>query len=85
LPRKILGVKKERVISTKITAEKFNFLLETAREFYIKQTIAQPNLAQLLQYIIDDWLRKLPERKFDSKSRAEGFMVNEDFGEPTSN
>ena len=84
MPRKVFGVKKERVVSTKITGEKFDFLLETAREFYIKRTIANPNLAQLLQYIIDDWLRKLPKQKFGSESCDKAFTVEENF-EPTSN
>lgn len=51
MPQKT-GVKLEKVISSKISIEKFEQLESYAREFYIQNKIKQPTVSRLVRRIV---------------------------------
>jgi hypothetical protein len=52
MPRKVAGERHEVVISTKITATQYIALKAWAKEYYLKNKLTQPNISQLLNYIV---------------------------------
>jgi hypothetical protein len=52
MPRKVAGERHEVVISTKITATQYGALKAWAKEYYLKNKLTQPNISQLLNYIV---------------------------------
>ena len=46
----------EKVISTKISTEKFELLQKYARECYIKNLITQPTVSVLLRSLVMEWV-----------------------------
>jgi hypothetical protein len=56
MPQKA-GVKLEKVISSKISIEKFEQLESYARVFYIQNKIKQPTVSRLVRRIVYGWLK----------------------------
>jgi hypothetical protein len=63
VPPKISGDKLTKVVSTKISDSVYTLLTGYAKEYYLQGKVRQPNLSQLLTYIITDWLHKTERRK----------------------
>jgi hypothetical protein len=63
LPRKISGDKRTKVVSTKIPDSEYSLMGQYAKEFYLRGNIRQPNISQLLSYIITDFLNTMRKRE----------------------
>ncbi len=55
MPRKSTGEKLEKVVSTKISAKHSVILQKYARGYYNLNWLEQPNLSQMLRWIIKNW------------------------------
>ncbi len=55
MPRKAVGEKLEKVVSTKLSLENFKLLEKYARIRYTNNQIAQPTISHLLRAIVRDW------------------------------
>jgi hypothetical protein len=66
MPPKISGDKRTKVVSTKISDSVYTSLTDYAKEYYLQGKVRQPNISQVLTYIISDWLDKKAKRKASS-------------------
>ena len=55
MPRKSTGEKLEKVVSTKISTKDFAILQNCARFYYNLNWLEQPNLSNMLRWIIKQW------------------------------
>lgn len=70
MPRKVTGEKLEKVISTKISAKKFELFEKYAREYYIRKKITQPTISALLRGLINSWLPKLESQNVENNTQT---------------
>ena len=75
MPRKISGNKRTKVISTKILDSEYTLICQYAKEYYLQGKVRQPNISQLLSYIITDWLDKFTKRKSSALDELESKKV----------
>lgn len=63
MPRRRSGL--DRVVSTKVSADDFDFLERYARFSYIKNYIPQPTVSQVLRVMVSDYRRMvMPQKEF---------------------
>ena len=55
MPRMSTGEKLEKVVSTKISTKDFVMLQKYARDYYNLNWLEQPNLSNMLRWIIKNW------------------------------
>lgn len=72
MPKKSTGEKKEKVISTKISAEDFSLLQRYARAYYNQNFLVQPNMSHILRYILNDWISRVRENKKKATNNRDG-------------
>ncbi len=70
MPQKATGEKLERVISTKISATKFELFEKYARDYYIQRKIKQPTVSVLLRGLINGWLAVRERTNEHNSTRA---------------
>jgi hypothetical protein len=65
MPRKVIGDKAEKVISSTISEENFRILQGYARDLYIEGRLAQPTISHIVRALVDDFInqRMQKERK----------------------
>ena len=73
MPRRSLGEKLEKVVSTKISHADFTLLEKYARIRYTENRLRQPTVSRLLRVIIKRWangIREVEAMKATDRSRA---------------
>jgi hypothetical protein len=75
VPRKLSGVKRTKVVSTKIPDSEYTLIDHYAKEYYLQGNIRQPNTSQLLSYIITDWLDTMGKiEEAGTRASADGIV-----------
>lgn len=77
LPRKEIGEKLEKVISSKLPLADFKFFESYAKKMYIENMINQPTISHVIRYIVRDWVlqtRKKGLIKYDPFQRPPGYI-----------
>jgi len=78
LPRKTIGDKLERVASTNISTQDFEFLEYCARSFYNRKLIEQPTISHMLRWLIKGFIRRKKEKmqeESDKRKTVEWLQV----------
>ena len=58
MPRKVIGEKVEKVISSTISEENFRILQGYARDLYIEGRLAQPTISHLVRALVNGFITR---------------------------
>ena len=71
MPKKAIGEKIEKVISTKISVEDLRLLQKYARVYYNQNLLQQPNMSHMLRYILKGWTTRVREDEKKTKNNRD--------------
>jgi hypothetical protein len=56
MPKKVTGEQLKKVVSTKLSEDDFNMLLQHAKIYYNKNRILQPTISHMLRKVVKIWI-----------------------------
>jgi hypothetical protein len=62
MPRKVIGKKLEKVVSTTLSVDDFILLEKAARSWYNKNLISQPTISHVLRSMVERWAKEVREK-----------------------
>jgi hypothetical protein len=68
MPRKVIGKKLDKVVSTTLSVDDFILLEKAARSWYNKKLISQPTISHVLRSMVERWAKKVRENEQKAKS-----------------
>ena len=67
MPRKVIGKKLEKVVSTTLSVDDFILLEKAAKSWYNKNLISQPTISHVLRSMVELWAKKVREKEQKAK------------------
>jgi hypothetical protein len=68
MPQKVQGERHDKVVSTKLSQSQYESLKTWTKELYLQNVLAQPNISQMLEYLIRRSLRNRDRILAEKKS-----------------
>lgn len=68
MPRKVIGKKLEKVVSTTLSVDDFILLEEAAKIWFNKNLISQPTISHVLRSMVERWAKRVRENKKKTNS-----------------